>query len=117
MTTVSTNKKKKGRPTKPVKKEMRASVRFTRPEYFIIQQKAATAGMTVSRYIRRTAIHTTVSARLSEEDRQLMRKLVGMDNNINQIATACHKEGVLRAMSYFQSIRTVFDDILKKFKS
>ena len=45
MTTVSKTTKKAGRPTKAVKKEIRACVRFTRPEYFIVREKARQAGV------------------------------------------------------------------------
>lgn len=117
MTTVSKSKKKTGRPIKPVKKEIRASVRFTRSEYFVIQQKAETAGMTTSQYMRQVAIYTIVTAKLTEEQWQALRKLIGMHNNINQIAKACHKEGVLSGMALFQGYRSEFDNILKTFRS
>ena len=117
MTTVNKSKKKTGRPTKPVKKDIRASVRFTSPEYFIIQQKAETAGITVSQYIRQVAIYTVVTTRLTEEQWEAVRKLIGMANNFNQMAKACHKEGVLTGMALFQGYRSEVDNILTIFRS
>ena len=116
MATVTERKRKRGRPVKSVKKEVRACVRFTHPEYFILIEKAAEAGVTPSSFLRQLAIHTQVKARLTEEQRQWVRKLIGMENNINQIAKVCHQDGAVKAMVYFQGIRGDLDLILKLFK-
>lgn len=117
METVTERKKKAGRPVKAVKKEVRACVRFTRPEYFIIKEKAARAGMTTSFYMRQVAIRAQVNTRLTDEERQFVRHLIGMSNNLNQIAKCCHQEGALKAMVYFQEYREQLDAILKKLKA
>ena len=41
METVNKKQKKAGRPQKAIKKEIRACVRFTNHEYFIIKEKPA----------------------------------------------------------------------------
>ena len=117
METVTERKKKVGRPVKAVKKEVRACVRFTRPEYFIIKEKAANAGMTTSFYMREVAIHAQVTTQLTEEERQFVRQLIGMANNLNQLAKSCHQEGALKAMVYFQSYREHLDALLKKLQA
>lgn len=116
METVSMKRKKAGRPAKAVKKEVRACVRFTRPEYFIIKEKAAKAGIKASAYIRQIAIYATVTNRLTDEERQFVRQLIGMANNLNQLAKSCHQEGALRAMMYFENYRATLDEILKKLR-
>lgn len=116
METVRMKRKKAGRPAKAVKKEIRTCVRFTRPEYFIIKEKASKAGVKVSVYIRQIGIHATINPRLSEDEREFVRQLIGMANNLNQLAKSCHQEGALRAMVYFESYRTRLDEILKKLK-
>ena len=117
MKAMRTRKKKTGRPEKAVKKEVRASVRFTRTEYFIVKEKASKAGITTSTYLRQLAIHAQVTSKLSEEERQFVRQLIGMANNLNQLAKSCHQEGALRAMVYFENYRAHLDEILKKLKS
>jgi hypothetical protein len=117
METVRVKRKKAGRPAKTVKKEIRVSVRFTRPEYFTIKEKAAKAGLKPSAYIRQVGIYAIVIPRLTDEERQFARQLIGMANNLNQLAKSCHQEGALRAMMYFESYRTQLDEILKKLKS
>ena len=116
METVRTKKKKAGRRKKNIKREVRAAVRFTKPEWFIVKEKAATAGNTVSNYIRRVAINEQIRTRLTDEERKLSKQLAGMSHNINQVAKACHQEGVLKAMAYFQSIGNQFDELLNKLK-
>ena len=110
-------RKKAGRPAKTVRKEIRASIRFTRPEYFIIKEKAAQAGLKPSEYIRGIAIYAVVRPRLTGEEQVWVRKLIGMDNNVNQIAKCCHQEGMIRAMILFEGYRAVLDEILNKLKS
>ena len=105
-----------GRPVKVVKKEIRAAVRFTKAEYFIIRQKANKAGISASCYIREIAIHGNVKSRFNEEERQFVRQLIGMANNFNQVAKKAHEEGLLKAMLLFERYRQQVDDILKSFK-
>jgi hypothetical protein len=109
-------KKGAGRPAKNVKKEINASVRFSSSEYFIVKEKAVECGFSISNYIRRTAIHLSIKPRLTEEDRLFVRQLVGMANNLNQMVKACHQEGLLQAMVFFESFRQQLDEILKKLK-
>jgi predicted DNA binding CopG/RHH family protein len=117
MTTVKERKKRAGRPAKTVKKDVRAAVRFTRPEYFILKEKAAKAGMTPSSYIRQIAIHALVSTRLTDEERHFVRQLIGMANNLNQLAKCCHQEGALKAMIYFRDFLKQLDALLKKLQA
>jgi len=113
METISERKIKRGRPSKAVKKEIRAAVRFSKAEYFIVKEKAARAGIKPSLYIRQIAIHALIKPRLTEEERHFVRQLIGMANNLNQLAKSCHQEGVFKAMVYFESYRKKIDDILK----
>ena len=110
-------KKKAGRPALVVKKEINASVRFNRSEYFIVQEKAASCGFSVSNYIRRASIYATITPRLTEEEQHFARQLVGMTNNMNQIAKACHREGLLQTMVFFENYRQQLNEILKKLRS
>jgi len=116
MENVRVKRKKAGRPQKVVKKEVRACVRYCKTEYFLIREKAEKVGMTASEYIRFITIYGQVKSRLTEEEREFSRQLIGMANNINQLAKACHQEGHLQAMVYFESYRNRLDDILQKLK-
>src|ERR1035438_9469122 len=104
MEQVKVKKKKGGRPKKTAVRERTTGIRFSKPEHFIVQEKARKAGLRLTTYIRQTAIDAQVKTRLTEEERMFVRQLIGFSNNINQIAKACHEEGVLRAMAYFDRI-------------
>ncbi|MBO9203236.1 MULTISPECIES: plasmid mobilization protein [Niastella] len=105
-----------GRPAKIVKKDINASVRFTSTEHNIVKEKAKDCGLSVSNYIRKAAIYNTVIPRLTEEERQFARQLVGMANNLNQLVKVCHQEGLLQTMAYFGNYRQRLDEVLKKLK-
>lgn len=109
-------KKGAGRPAKNIKKEINASVRFSSSEYFIVKEKAAECRFSISNYIRQAAIHLLIKPRLTEEERLFVRQLVGMANNLNQMVKACHQEGLLQSMVFFEGYRKEVDEILKKLK-
>ena len=94
METMRMKKKKGGRPSKKLKRELRVTVRFSRLEHYILQQKATKAGMNVSEFIRPAAIYGKVIARQTEEERYFTRQLVGMANNLNQMAKLANTEGI-----------------------
>jgi len=117
MEAVQKKKKKAGRRPKAVKREVRAAVRFTKSEYFIVKEKAATAGKKPTEYIRQLAIKAEIKTRLTDEERRFLKDLISIGNNINQIAKACHAEGVLKAMMYFKNYVIQMDQVIKKLKS
>ena len=116
METVNKTAKKPGRPAKDIRKVVRACVRLTQLEYFIIKEKAASAGLKPSNYIRQTAINARVIPRLTEDEVHFVRQLIGMSGNINQVAKICHRDGLFEAMQYFESYRNLIDGVIKKLK-
>lgn len=116
MEEVKGKKKEGGRPKKTVVREKTTGIRFSKTEHFIVREKARKAGLRLTTYIRQTALDAHVQTRLTEEERMFVRQLIGFSNNINQIAKACHEEGVLRAMAYFDRLRIQIDELLKNLK-
>ena len=116
METVNKKENKAGRPVKTIRKEVRACVRFTKYEYFIIKEKAAQAGVKASVYIRQTAIQSQIVSRLTDEQLQFVRQLIGMSANINQVAKVCHRDGLYEAMLYFENYQNAIDTILSILK-
>ena len=105
-----------GRPKKPVKKESATGVRFSKSEYFIVKQKALKGGLKVTAYIRQMAVEGKVDAAMGEEERQSVRQLAGMANNLNQLAKKAHEEGLMKAMLLFSGFIEKLDQELKKIK-
>ena len=116
MTEVKKERKKSGRPRKEVTRQKTTGIRFTRSEHFIIKHKAVQAGLKLTAYIRQMAIEGQVITRLNEEERVFIRHLIGMSNNINQVAKACHEQGTLRAVQYFEQYRDSIDAIIKMLR-
>jgi hypothetical protein len=114
MESVKTKNKKRGRPAKTIRKDVRACIRFSKMEYFIIRQKASKAGLKASAYLRDIAINGEVKLRISEEERQFIRQLIGMSNNLNQLTKNSYKEGMLKTVLYFETYRNALDVLLKK---
>ena len=83
MERVRTKRKNSGRPLKAIKKEVRACVRFSHHEYFILKEKARQAGVNISEYLRQTAIQAKVTSRLTTEELHFVRQLAGISNNMN----------------------------------
>ena len=107
-------KHKGGRPKKQVKREIIKGVRFTQVEYYVVKNKAAKSGMGITVYIRQMAINGNVTARLNEEERQFVRQLVGIANNLNQLTKKGHQEGFLKAVLMFEQYRQLLDELLEK---
>jgi len=105
-----------GRPRKIIKRESGTGIRFTKAEYFVIKQKAFKAGMCVTSYIREMALNGNVTARASEEERHFIRQLMGISNNLNQLAKKAHQEGLLTAIMHFEKYRNTIDELLEKLK-
>jgi len=114
---VSDIKHNGGRPKKDVKRDSVTGVRFTKAEYFIVKQKARKAGFKITQYIRVMALNGKIIARFTEEEKQFIRQLIGMANNINQITKLAHKEKILTAILHFEEYRTEFDLLLKQLKN
>src|SRR5258708_12739506 len=91
-------KKNTGRPLLPVKRENTTGIRLTKPEHFIITQKARRTGINLTTYIRQMAIHGTVVARLTDEDPQFVSQLIQLSNAINHLVHLARHQLILHAM-------------------
>jgi hypothetical protein len=112
----SENRRKGGRPKQAIKRESATGVRFTKAEYFIVKSKAAKSNHKLTEYIRVMAIEGAVICRFSPEEKEIMRKLAGMANNLNQIARIANKERLLTAVLEIEKIRVDFDRLLERFR-
>ena len=109
-------KGKGGRPEKSVKRQKIISIRFTKTEHFIVSGKAEKARLSLSDYIRESAIHTIVKAKLNEEERHFFRQLTGISNNLNQLTKLAHQQGLFTALMHFEKELKQIDELLNSFK-
>lgn len=106
-----------GRPKKAIKRQAATGVRFTKSEYFIVKQHAKKAGYKITQYIRQMAIEGKLTQRLNAEEKELIRQLVGMANNLNQLTKIAHNERMLTTVRLFEKYRVEMDRILNLIKS
>ena len=109
-------KQKNGRPKKAVKKEIVRSIRFSKTEYFIVKQHASKSGLKITVYIRQMALHGKIIQRLNEEERQIVRQLIGMANNLNQLTKMGHQEGFIISALMFEKYKNLMEELLNKLK-
>ena len=107
---------KGGRPAKIIKRKLVIGVRLTPDEHFIIKQKAGKAGISISRFLRETGLRGEVKERLSEEDRQIVLHIIGMSNNLNQLAKLAHQQGLLSVILLFENYRDKLDGLLNRVR-
>ena len=92
---MNSNKKKNkgGRPVKGAAEKLkyRITVKTATEDYYLLKSKAQSAGVSVSEFIRGCITEGGVRERLSKEHGDLIRKLCGMANNLNQIAKICNR--------------------------
>lgn len=113
MTVTKTKKKAGGRPVVAAKKETVVRVRFDKGGYFILRHKAEKAGLNFSAYLRQAAENAPIKARLTPEERDFIRKLVGMANNLNQLVKEFKQAGMLQTAAHIEALREKVDELLK----
>lgn len=87
-------KPKRGRPVKE-KEKLTTSInlKLTEKDFNAIRQKAEKLGMKATQYAREMTLKGGVKSRFTLEELDLMRKLAGMANNLNQIAKQANTYG------------------------
>jgi hypothetical protein len=104
----------KGRPKKAKRQEKFLGFFVTMLENYIIQGKAAAAGVNMSDYLRQVALHGQVKAKWTEEERQMVKTLIGLSAAIHRLVEMAGKEGAVQTALFFSEYRTVMDTIIKK---
>lgn len=107
--------KSKGRPKKAESMEKTVGFWVTHKQYFIIQQKAEEAHVTIAEYMRQVAINGYVEARFTQEERDIFKGLIGIANNINQLVVIAKKEEAPDAVLFFMKCRDKMDKIVNRF--
>lgn len=100
-TDIMENKKKngsnntpKGRPAKGDNKlSVSINLKLTEVDYNSIKEKSGKLGLTPTQYAREMTLKGSVKNRFSLEELDLIRKVAGMANNLNQITRKANQEG------------------------
>lgn len=113
------NKKKSsskiGRPSK-LKEKLTQSInlKLTEDDFKRVKEKAEKLGMKTTQYAREMTLKAGVKSRFTLEELDLIRKLSGMANNLNQIARKANTDGFqqagMNAYYLFSEIKKLLDD-------
>ena len=91
------NKSKGGRPAKGENKlSVPINLKLTPKDYNSVKEKAGKMALTPTQYAREMAINEGVKSRFTLEELDLIRKLAGMANNLNQIAKRINRNEFLQ---------------------
>ena len=86
--------KKKGRPKKEKEKlSTSINLKLTEDDLKKLKEKAEKLGLKVTQYAREMVIKGGVKSRFTLEELDLMRKLSGLANNLNQLAKKANQAG------------------------
>jgi hypothetical protein len=91
----TTSTKTGGRPAKNSieKKQRVVSTKLTRPYFYAIQKRAEDAGISLSEYVRQAVVCGQIVPRINCQDADILRKLAGEANNLNQLAHQANISG------------------------
>lgn len=108
-------KPKRGRPAKEKEKlNFSINLKLTEADFNSIKDKAEKIGMKATRYAREMVLKGRVKSRFTLEELDLMRKLSGIANNLNQLAKRANQAGFNRVgneiMVLLEWIKALFDD-------
>lgn len=85
---------KRSRPKKEkVKLSTSINLKLTEDDYKTVKEKAEKLGMKATQYAREMTLKGGIKSRFTLEELDLIRKLGGMGNNLNQIARQANKSG------------------------
>ena len=85
-------------------------------DYYLLKSKAKSAGVSASEFIRGCITEGGVKERLSKEHGDLIRKLCGMANNLNQLAFLQHAFGVASHEEELRRILRFYDEVIGRLK-
>ncbi len=117
------NKRTGGRPKKgnSVRKKRMISIRFSEPEYYVIKRRSAKAGLTISAYCHAAILESEIKESIKEEDMDLLRKLSGEANNLNQLARKAHIHEMYdvekEARQMLNSLQNIIEHLSDDWKS
>ena len=109
---------KGGRPVKGAAEKLkyRITVKMATGDYYLLKFKAKLAGVSASEFIRGCITEGGVKERLSKEHGDLIRKLCGMANNLNQLARKANAEGYASVSMPCRTLMMEMDNLVNRIR-
>lgn len=93
------------------------TVKFSRIDYERLLHRSRQANRTLAEFIREAAFEARIVARHSTEEAAVIRNLVGMANNLNQLARLSHQTGFYRTrnavMEQLEKLKVIMNEYKK----
>lgn len=112
MIKISNQNKAKKKP-----KEKVISARISDIELLALKKRAKDAGVSLSKFVRSVLLNGKVVQRISKSDADILRKLSGEANNLNQLARTANKEGFKNVASDMINLRVIIVSIIKQLSN
>ena len=110
------DKCKGGRPKKGIseRKTRMINIRVSEPEYYAVKRRASLAGLTVSAYSHAAILEGKIVEPVKKEDMDLLRKLSGEANNLNQLAHRANSFQMPYLEKEIKNKLNLFTEIIEK---
>lgn len=109
-------KSTKNTATKKLKEKV-ISARISGIEYMALKKRAKDAGVTLSKFVRSVLLTGKVVQRISKSDADILRKLSGEANNLNQLARTANREGFKNVASDVINLRAIIVSIINQLSN
>ena len=109
---------KGGRPVKGTTEKLkyRITVKMATEDYYLLKSKAKSAGRFCQRVHSWCVTEGGVKERLSKEHGDLIRKLCGMANNLNQLARKANAEGYTSVFLPCRTLMIEIDNLINRIR-
>ena len=107
-----------GRPPKEADERLSRSInlKLTAGDYDTICKRAARVSLTATQYARLMTLKGVIKSRFSAEELELMRKIAGVANNVNQMAKRLNQslnQYAVQACGVVSELKKLIDDSKK----
>ena len=90
------------------------NLKLTEENYAVVKEKAEKLGLKATQYAREMTLKGGIKSRFTIEELDLIRKLSGMANNLNQIAKKANQAGFsnvgIEVIGIMAKIKQLLDD-------
>ena len=93
------------------------SARISGIEYMALKKRAKDAGVSLSKFVRSVLLTGKVVQRISKSDADILRKLSGEANNLNQLARVANREGFKNVASDVINLRGIIVGIINQLSN
>ncbi len=101
------------RPPKAIKRKEKLTLYYTKAEFKLIEKFADRHGLAKAEFARLKSLDHKLKQRLTSEEADYYRKLIGMANNLNQLARAANRGEVftLKILETLEGINYAIDKL------